>query len=257
VVVALGSEVQGFELGQKVAYSGSFGAYGDFNAVPAGKLVPIPDEIDFESAAALMLQGMTAHYLVHDTFPVQSGHTVLLHAAAGGVGLLAIQMMKAQGARVIGTVSTPEKAAVAKEFGADEVILYTQQDFVAEVKRLTHARGVHVVYDSVGKTTFLKSLDCLAPQGMLVSFGQSSGKIPDFDPALLGGKGSLYLTRPSLTHYTADREALLHRASQVLKWAAAGTLRVHIGNKFPLSQAAAAHQELQQRFTTGKVLLIP
>jgi NADPH2:quinone reductase len=204
-----------------------------------------------------MLQGMTAHYLAFSTFPLNSTHTCLVHAAAGGVGLLLCQIARSRGARVIGTVSTEEKAALARSAGADEVILYTQQDFEAETKRLTKGAGVNVVYDSVGRTTFAKSLDCLAPRGMLVLYGQSSGPIEPVDLQILSLKGSLYVTRPSLVHYAASRADLLERASTVLGWVADGSLKVLIGREFPLSDAAAAHAELEGRRTTGKVLLIP
>ncbi|KGE70826.1 quinone oxidoreductase family protein [Spirochaeta lutea] len=257
VITALGQGVRDFTPGQRVAYTGVFGAYGDSNAIPADKAVPLPEEVDFDTAAALMLQGMTAHYLVHDTHPVGPGQTILLHAAAGGVGLLVIQMAKALGARVIGTVSTPEKAALARSYGADEVIIYTSRDFTEAVNELTQGQGVDAVYDSVGQSTFQGSLGCLKPRGILVSFGQSSGIIPPFDPAQLGSHGSLYLTRPSLFHYIADRPSLMNRASQVLDMAATGALSVTIGARYPLDQAAQAHRDLENRQTVGKVLLIP
>ena len=204
-----------------------------------------------------MLQGMTAHYLTQTTYRVKPGDSVLVHAAAGGVGLLLIQMARKAGARVFGTVSTNQKAKLVLEAGADEVILYTQQDFEVEVKRLTQGKGVQVVYDSVGKSSFEKSLNCLVPRGMMVLFGQSSGPVPPFDPGLLASKGSLFLTRPSLAQYAATREELLHRSSEVLNWVASGTLRVRIEKTFPLLQATEAHRQLESRLTTGKVLLIP
>jgi NADPH2:quinone reductase len=204
-----------------------------------------------------MVQGMTAHYLTHSTYPLKSGDTALVHAAAGGMGLLLIQMAKQRGARVIGTVSTEAKAALAREAGADEVILYTQTDFEAEVNRLTDGQGVSVVYDSVGQTTFAKSLNCLKPRGYLVSFGQSSGPVPPFDPLLLSAKGSLFLTRPTLAYYTATREELLQRAGDVFRWIASGQLKLRIERTFPLAEAAEAHRQLAGRKTTGKLLLIP
>jgi NADPH2:quinone reductase len=204
-----------------------------------------------------MLQGMTAHYLTHAACPLQRGDACLVHAAAGGVGLLLTQMAKGRGARVIGTVSTKEKAELARSFGADDIVLYTEQDFETEVRRLTGGKGVRVVYDSVGKTTFEKSLGCLSPRGYLVLYGQASGPVPPFDLQILNSKGGLFVTRPSLAHYTASREELLQRANDVLGWAAAGTLKVRIGARFPLSEAAEAHRQLSGRMTTGKVLLLP
>ena len=204
-----------------------------------------------------MLQGMTAHYLTHSTFPLKPGDACLVHAAAGGVGLLLLQMAKRRGARTIGTVSTPEKAELARQFGADEVILYMSQDFEAEVKRLTGGRGVQAVYDSVGRDTFDKSLNCLAPRGILVLYGQSSGPVAPLDPQILSARGGLFLTRPSLVHYTATREELLQRAGDLLGWAASGELRVRIGGEYPLEMASRAHADLAGRGTTGKLLLIP
>ncbi len=225
--------------------------------VPSWQLVKLPADVDFSSAAAAMLQGMTAHYLTHSTYAIQPGDTILLHAAAGGAGLLIAQMAKHRGARVIGTVSTEEKARLARSAGVDEVILYTQADFEAEVKRLTEGKGLPVVYDSVGKTTYEKSLNCLRPRGMLVLFGQSSGPVPPLDPAILAAKGSLYLTRPSLGHYSATREEVLDRAGDVLGWVAKGQLKLRIEKTMALSDAADAHRELESRRTTGKLLLIP
>jgi NADPH2:quinone reductase len=217
----------------------------------------MPEGIDAQTGAAAMLQGMTAHYLSTSTYPLKSGDTALVHAAAGGVGLLLIQMAKRAGARVLGTVSTQEKARLAREAGADEVILYTEQDFEQEVGRMTDGKGVQVVYDSVGKTTFMKSLDSLAPRGLLALFGQSSGSVPPFDAALLAQKGSLYLTRPSLAQYALTREELLWRAGDVLNWITTGELKLRIEKTFPLSEAAEAHRQLEGRATTGKILLLP
>jgi NADPH:quinone reductase len=231
------------------------GSYAEYAVVPAAQLVKIPDHVDFTTAAAAMLQGMTAHYLTHSTFPLKSGDTCLVHAAAGGAGGLIVQMAKMLGARVFGTVSTEEKARVARENGCDEAILYTQQDFAAEVKRLTAGRGVDVVYDSVARTTFEQSLNSLRPRGLLALFGQSSGPIPPFDPAILNAKGSLFLTRPGLPYYLATREELLWRAGDVLGWIAAGKLRLRIGGTYPLAQAAQAHRDLEGRKTTGKLVL--
>jgi NADPH:quinone reductase len=256
-VEAVGSDVSEFQPGDRVAYAMSLGAYAEYAAVPCSRLVKIPEAIDMESAAAAMLQGMTAHYLVTSTYPLKPGDAALVHAAAGGVGLLLIQMAKRIGARVYGTVSTEDKARFAREAGADEVIIYTQHDFLEELKRLTEGKGVQVVYDSVGKTTFMKSLDSLAPRGLLALFGQSSGPVPPFDPALLAQKGSLFLTRPSLAQYSARREELLWRAGDVLSWISSGELKLRIEHKFPLADAAEAHRQLEGRKTTGKVLLIP
>jgi NADPH2:quinone reductase len=243
--------------GDKVAYAGALGSYAEYAVVPAWRLVPLPEGIAPETAAALMLQGMTAHYLSHDTYPLRPGEACLVHAAAGGVGLLLVQMAKRRGARVIGTVSTREKAGLARAAGADEVILYTEQDFETEVKRLTGGGGVQAVYDSVGQTTFEKSLNCLASRGYMVLYGQSSGPVPPFDPQGLSARGGLFLTRPSLAHYTRDRQELLSRAGEVLAWAAGGLLDVRIGETFPLPQAGAAHRKLAGRQTTGKILLLP
>ena len=224
--------------------------------MPAQRLVRVPEGVSTRDAAAVMLQGMTAHYLTHSTYPLKNGDTCLLHAAAGGVGLLLSQIGKLKGARVLGTVSTDAKAQVAREAGA-ESILYTRDDFESEVKRLTNNAGVQVVYDSVGKTTFAKGLNCLKPRGMMVLFGQSSGPVGTIDPQVLNQKGSLFLTRPSLAYYVASREELLQRSSQLFGWLRSGQLRVRIGAEFPLSQAAEAHLQLEARKTTGKVLLLP
>lgn len=252
-----GPGVTEVSVGDRVAYAGTLGSYAENAAVPAWRLVRIPENVGADTAAASMLQGMTAHYLVHSTYPLQKSDACLVHAAAGGVGLLLVQMAKRKGARVIGTVSTREKADLAREAGADEVILYTERDFAAGVRRMTEGRGVQVVYDSVGKTTFEKSLDCLAPRGMLVLYGQSGGPVGSFDPQVLNTKGGLFLTRPSLAHYTRTREELLARAGDVLGWAASGKLAIRIGARFALNEAAEAHRQLEGRHTTGKVLLLP
>ena len=256
-VEAVGEEVTGLAPGDRVAYAGVAGAYAEYARVPAEKLVKLPENVDCEQAAAVMLQGMTAHYLAHDTFPLQRGDTALVHAAAGGVGLLLVQLARQRGARVLATVGSARKVELARKAGADEVIRYDEKDFVAEVKNLTGGRGVQVVYDSVGQATFLKSLDCLAPRGMLVSFGQSSGKIAPFDPALLGGKGSLFLTRPTLWHYIADRPSLLARAGDLFDRIGSGRLFLYIAQVLPLERAAEAHRLLEGRQTAGKVLLSP
>ncbi len=257
VVDAVGSNVTEVKKGDRVAYAMEPGSYAEYAVVPAWKLVPLPRTLDTRSAAAVMLQGMTAHYLTYSTYPLKKGETALVHAAAGGVGLLLIQVAKRLGATVFGTVSTEEKARLAKEAGADEIILYTQTDFSAEVKRLTNGRGVHVVYDSVGQSTFGKSLDCLRPRGYMVLFGQSSGPVPLFDLGNLAGKGSLFVTRPSLLHYMIDRKELLQRTSDLFNWVAAGELTLRIDKTFPLAEAAEAHRQLEGRKTTGKILLIP
>jgi NADPH2:quinone reductase len=257
VVEAVGPGVTEVVPGDRVAYTLSRGSYAQFAVVPAWQLVKIPDAIDSRTAAAALLQGMTAHYLTHSTFPLGPGHSALVHAAAGGVGLLLVQMAKLRGARVFATVSTGEKAALARQAGADEVILYSRQDFEQEVKRLTQGRLLDVVYDSVGAATFHQSLDCLRPRGMLVSYGQSSGAVPPFDPLLLSQKGSLFLTRPTLGHYCANRDELLQRAGDLLSWIAAGRLHVRIHRAYPLAEATQAHRDLAARLTAGKLLLIP
>ncbi|OGL00527.1 MAG: NADPH:quinone reductase [Candidatus Rokubacteria bacterium RIFCSPHIGHO2_02_FULL_69_13] len=257
VVTEVGPNVAEVKVGDRVAYSGVLGSYAQFAAVPAARLVKLPEGLDGKMGAAAMLQGMTAHYLSHATYPLKPGDWCLVHAAAGGVGLLLCQMAKMRGARVIGTVSTEAKAKLARAAGADEVILYTTQDFEAEVKRITGGAGVPVVYDSVGKTTFDKSLNCLAPRGVMVLYGQSSGPVPSLDPAILNQKGSLFLTRPSLVHHTATRQELLQRSGDVLGWIKAGKLKLRIDLTLPLAQAADAHRQLEGRQTTGKVLLIP
>jgi len=257
IVESVGANVTEVQLGDRVAYAMAVGAYTELAVVPSWQLVKLPASLDFSSAAAAMLQGMTAHYLTHSTYAIQRGDTILLHAAAGGAGLLIAQMAKRRGARVIGTVSTEEKARLARSAGVDEVILYTETDFEAEVKKLTDGKGLPVVYDSVGKTTYEKSLNCLRPRGMMVLFGQSSGPVPPLDPGILAAKGSLYLTRPSLGHYSATREELLSRAGDILDWVAKGELKLRISRTFALSDAAEAHRELESRRTTGKLLLIP
>lgn len=257
VVDAVGPEVVEVRPGGRVVYALQQGSYAEYAVVPAWRLVSIPDDVDTRLAAAVMLQGMTAHYLTHSTYPLRPGDTALVHAAAGGVGLLLVQIAKRRGARVIGTVSTQEKAGTAREFGADEVILYTQVDFEAEARRLTGDQGVEVVYDSVGATTFDKSLNCLKPRGYLVLYGQSSGAVPPLDPQELNRKGSLFLTRPSLAHYAAHREELLIRSGDLFNWMAAGELRVRVDQTFPLAEAAEAHRYLEGRKTRGKLLLIP
>ena len=256
-VLAVGPGVTEFRAGDRVAWQGSPGAYAERAAVPVERLVRLPEGVSTKQGAAAMLQGMTAHYLACSTFPLEPGDTCLVHAAAGGVGLLLCQIAKRRGARVIGTVSTPEKAALAREAGASDVILYVEQDFEAEVRRITEGAGVQVVYDSVGRTTFERSLRCLATRGMMVLYGQSSGPVGPFDPQVLNQRGSIFLTRPSLPHYTATRAELLARANEVLGWVRDGTLRLRIEREFPLSQAAEAHRQLQGRATTGKLLLIP
>ncbi|HEU0298891.1 MAG TPA: quinone oxidoreductase [Longimicrobium sp.] len=254
-VVAVGPGADEVRVGDRVAWAGGFGAYAEYAAIPAAKLVPLPPGVSTRLGAAVMLQGMTAHYLATSTYPLREGDRCVVHAAAGGVGLLLVQMAKRRGAYVIGTAGSDEKAALARTAGADEVIVYTRQDFVEEVRRLTEGRGVQVIYDSVGRTTFLPGLDVLALRGMMVLFGQSSGAVDPVDPQLLNAKGSLFLTRPMLGHYTATREELLQRAGDLFAWIAAGQLTVRIGAEFPLAEAAEAHRALESRRTTGKVLL--
>jgi len=256
-VEAVGPGVTEVAPGDRVAYAMVRGSYAEHAAVPAANLVRIPDAVSFEAAAAAMLQGMTAHYLTHSTYPLKSGDSCLIHAAAGGAGLLLVQMAHALGARVFGTVSTERKAQFAKEAGADEIILYTQQDFEAEVKRLTNGHGVDVVYDSVGATTFSKSINCIRPRGMLVLFGQSSGPVPPFDPNILNAKGSLFLTRPGLPYYLATRDELLRRAGDVLNGVSSGKLKIRVDRTYPLAEAAEAHRDLESRRTSGKLLIIP
>jgi NADPH2:quinone reductase len=250
-VEAVGPDVTSLAVGDRVAYAMARGSYAEYAVVPAWQLVKLPDSVDFNTAAAAMLQGMTAHYLTHSTYPLKAGDSCLIHAAAGGMGLLLVQMAKMLGARVIGTVGSDEKAQQAKEAGADDVVVYTKEDFVAR------ARGVNVVYDSVGKSTFLPSLDCLRPRGMMVTFGNASGPAPEFAPLLLNQKGSLFVTRPSLAHYLTTPEELAWRAGDVLNWVAQGKLRLHIHNVYPLAEAGQAHTDLEGRKTTGKLLLKP
>jgi NADPH2:quinone reductase len=255
VVEAVGPGVADLKVGDRVAWASHLGSYAERAAVTAWKLVAIPDALDDASAAAAMLQGMTAHYLTRGSYPIKPGDTVLVHAAAGGVGLLLVQMARDLGARVIGTVSTEEKAQLAREAGADEVVLYTEQDFETEVRRITGGEGVAAVYDSVGRATFDKSLNCLKPLGTMVLFGGSSGAVPPFDPIILSQKGSLFLTRPTLAHYTANRAALVERAGDVLAAIESGRLKLRIGGTYPLADAALAHRDLEARKTTGKLLL--
>jgi NADPH2:quinone reductase len=257
VVTAVGSDAKGVKAGDRVAYASILGSYAEYAAVPADRLVPVPAGVTDQQAAAVMLQGMTAHYLAHDTFKLKHGHTALIHAAAGGVGLLLTQMAHHIGARVIATVSTDEKAKLAREAGADEIILYTQSDFEEETKKLTGGKGVDVVYDSVGKTTFEKGLNVLRPRGMMVLFGGSSGAVPPFDLIALSQKGSLYVTRPTLHHYTITREELVERSSSVFGMMAGGKLKLRVEHTYPLAEAQRAHEELEGRKTTGKLLLIP
>jgi len=256
-VAAVAPGVTEVAVGDKVAYTGIPGAYAEYAAVPAARLVKLPGGLSTKQGAATMLQGMTAHYLACSTYPLKKGDTCLVHAAAGGVGLLLCQIAKLRGARVIGTVSTDDKAKLAREAGADEVILYTKQDFESEVKRLTDGKGLQVVYDSVGKTTFDKSLNCLAPRGMLALYGQSSGPIGPFDVAQLGAKGSLFLTRPSLNAYSAARDEMVQRSTELFGWIRDGKLRLRTEFEFPLKDAGEAHRALEGRKTTGKVLLVP
>jgi NADPH2:quinone reductase len=257
VVSEIGSEVKSWKPGDRVAYTGVLGSYAEYAAVPADRLVRVPPTVKDEQAAAAMLQGMTAHYLVNSTYPLKKGETALIHAAAGGMGLLLVQMAKNIGARAIGTVGSEDKAKQAREAGADEIILYTQQDFEAETKRLTDGKGVHVVYDGVGKTTFEKDFNVLRPRGYLVLFGGASGPVPPFDPMILTQKGSLFLTRPTLAHYIATREELERRATDVLNMISAGKLKLRIAHVYKLQDAQQAHRDLEGRKTTGKLLLIP
>jgi NADPH2:quinone reductase len=256
-VTAVGAEVSSVKVGDRAAWTAVHGSYAEYAAVPADCLVPIPRGVSDQQAAATMLQGMTAHYLSHDTYPLKQGETALIHAAAGGVGLLLVQMAHNIGARVIATVSTEEKAELARGAGAHDVILYTKSDFEAETKRLTGGKGVDVVYDSVGKTTFEKGLNILRPRGMMVLFGGSSGAVPPFDLVALSQKGSLYVTRPTLTNYIASREELVARSSAVFGMISAGKLKLRIEHTYPLAEAQRAHRDLEGRKTTGKLLLIP
>jgi NADPH2:quinone reductase len=256
-VEAVGPDVTDIQPGDRVAYAMNRGSYAEYALAPASILVKLPGHISFETAAAAMLQGMTAHYLTHSTYPLKSGDTCLIHAAAGGVGRLAVQMAKMRGAYVIGTAGNAGKVALARSAGADEVINYSEQDFLPEVKRLTNGRGVDVVYDSVGVATFLKGLDCIRPRGMMVLFGQSSGPVAPIDPNILNPKGSLFLTRPNLAPHCATPEELHWRAGDVLGWIESGKLELRIDRTYPLSQAAQGHIDLEGRKTAGKILLIP
>ena len=257
VVTDLGSEVTGLQRGDRVAYTGVLGSYAEYAAVPASRLVKIPPELDFKQAAAAMLQGMTAHYLSHSTYPLKRGETALIHAAAGGVGLLLVQMAKLIGAQVIATAGTQEKAQLARDAGADECIVYTEADFETETQRLTGGKGVDVIYDGVGKATFDKDLNVLRPRGYLVLFGGASGAVPPFDLIKLSQKGSLYITRPTLVNYTATREELEWRANDVMQMIARGDLKLRIHKTYPLVEAEQAHRDLEGRKTTGKLLLKP
>ena len=256
VVTEVGSEVADIKVGDHVAYRGVQGSYAEYAAVPADKLLKIPKDITDEQAAAALLQGMTAQYLCYSTYPVKRGETVLVHAAAGGVGLLLVQMCHHLGARVIGTVSTEQKAALAREAGADEVILYSQVDFEAETRRLTDNKGVHVVYDAVGQATFSKGLNLLRPRGHMVNYGAASGPVAPVDPMVLMEKGSIYLSRPSLAHYAAVRAELEERSSAVFNMIASGKLKLRIGHRYRLEEAVQAHRDLESRKTTGKLLLL-
>jgi len=257
VVSEVGSDVKDFKPGERVAYTGITGAYAEYEAIPSDRLVHVPAGITDQQAAAALLQGMTAHYLTRSTYPLKPGDIALIHAAAGGVGLLLVQMAKALGARVIGTVSTEEKAKLAREAGADDVIFYTTQDFEVETKRLTDGKGVHVIYDGVGKTTFDQDLNVLRPRGYLALFGASSGPVPPFDLNRLAQKGSLFVTRPTLVHHMASHEELEQRAGDVLNMIASGKLKMRIEHLYALKDAAQAHRDLEGRKTTGKLLLIP
>jgi NADPH2:quinone reductase len=257
IVTAVGAEAMSVKVGDRVAWAGLQGSYAEFAAVPADRLVPIPQKVSEREAAAVMLQGMTAHFLSHDAYTLKKGETALVHAAAGGVGLLLVQMAHNIGARVIATVSTDEKAKLAREAGVDDVILYTQVDFETETKRLTGGKGVDVVYDSVGKTTFDKGLNVLRPRGMMVLFGGSSGAVPPFDLVTLSQKGSLYVTRPSVLNYIATRHELVTRSDALFGMMASGNLKLRIEHTYPLAEAQQAHRDLEGRKTTGKLLLIP
>jgi NADPH2:quinone reductase len=255
IVKAVGPEVTNVKPGDRVAYAMARGSYAELAIVPASLLVKLPDSVSFEQAAAAMLQGMTAHYLTHSTFPLEAGQTALVHAAAGGAGSLIVQMARMRGARVLGTAGSPAKLEIAREAGCDEVINYTTEDFEEEVKRLTGNRGVDVIYDSVGQSTFMKGLNVIRPRGTMVLFGQSSGAVAPFDPNILNPKGSLFLTRPSLAHYTATTEELDWRAGEVLGWVGDGRLKLRIDRSYPLAEAAQAHRDLEGRKTAGKLLL--
>lgn len=257
VVHAVGPDVTDVKPGERVVYAMSPASYAEAAIVPAWKLIRIPDWLTTNDAAAVLLQGLTVQYLLRGSYAVRAGDKILVNAAAGGVGQMLVQAAKHLGAFVIGTVSTPEKAKVAKEAGADEVILYTQQDFLEETKRITDGKGVHAVYDSVGQSTFEKGLDCLRPRGIMVLFGQSSGPVAAFSPGALAAKGSLFLTRPTLSHYAATREELMQRCEELFAWVRSGVVRIRIDQTFPLAQAAEAHRRLESRAASGKILLIP
>ena len=257
IVVAVGPDVTTLRPGDRVAYTGVLGSYAEYAAVSVDRLVKIPAELDFEQAAAAMLQGMTAHYLSHSTYPIKTGETALIHAAAGGVGLLLVQMAKQLGARVIATAGSEAKSQLARQAGADEVIIYTEQDFETETKRLTSDQGVHVVYDGVGKDTFARDLNVLRPRGYLVLFGGASGAVPPFDLLELTKHGSLFVTRPTLQDYAARREELEQRSNEVLQMIVRGDLKLRIYKKYPLEDVRQAHHDLEGRKTTGKLLLIP
>jgi NADPH2:quinone reductase len=257
VVDAVGEGVTAVSPGDRVAYAMQIGAYADYAIVPAWKLVKVPEDVKMELATALMLQGMTAHYLTHSTYLVQAGDTVLVHAAAGGVGLLLVQIAGLRGARVIGTVSTQEKAEIAEEYGADDIIRYTETDFVEAVKELTNGKGVNVIYDGVGQATFRKGLDCLKPRGMMALYGQASGPVESFDPQILNQNGSLFLARPSLAHYAASQEEIEDRTDDLFDWIASDAIQVRIDRTYPLSEAAEAHRYIEDRRTKGKLLLLP
>jgi NADPH:quinone reductase len=257
VVEAAGSGVEAVKVGDRVVWSSVLGSYAEHAAVAAERVVPVPDGVTDQQAAAVMLQGMTAHYLTHDTYRLEKGQTALVHAAAGGVGLLLVQMAHNLGARVIGTVSSEEKARLAREAGADEIIVYSQQDFEVEVKRITGGKGVNVVYDGVGKDTFSKGLNVLRPRGMMALFGGASGAVPPFDPLLLTQKGSLFLTRPTIVDYIASREELRMRSQAVFEMIRANRLKPRIERTYPLADAQQAHRDLEGRKTTGKLLLSP
>lgn len=254
-VESVGSEVTELAPGDRVAYSMVRGSYAEYAVVPAGMLVKIPERVDLATAAAVMLQGTTAHYLTHSTFPLAQGHTCLVHAAAGGTGGLVVQMAKHRGARVFGTVSTEEKAEEIRRLGVDEAIIYTTQDFEVEVKRLTDGRGVDVIYDSVGKTTFDKGLNVIRPRGVMALFGQSSGPVAPIDPGILNAKGSLFLTRPSLAHHILTRDEILWRVGDLMNYIASGIVSVRIAGTYPLADVAQAHKDLEGRKTAGKLLL--
>lgn len=257
VVTAVGAQGKLVKIGDRVAWSGTLGSYAEYLASPQQHLVPVPESISLEQAAAAMMHGLTAHYLVNDAHKLKPGETALIHAAAGGVGLLVVQLAHAIGARVIGTVSNEEKGAMAREAGADDVIVFTRQDFESEVRRLTGDKGVDVVYDGVGKATFEKNLNVMKMRGMLVLYGMSSGPVPPVDPAKLSEKGSLYMARTTLAHFTATREELIARTSALFAMIASGSLKVRIAKTYPLAEAATAHRELEARHLAGKLLLVP